>query len=152
MTGGRRLAIAGVLLAVFAAAIALKEMRRDYEDKGAPAAHQLAGRDATTQRRLPRLVDLGSDKCIPCKMMAPILEELKTEYDGRMAVEVIDVRKNRAAGAEYGITVIPTQIFLGPSGEELFRHEGYISKSDILAKWKELGVDLEPSASTGRRS
>jgi len=91
---------------------------------------------------LPRLVDLGADKCIPCKMMAPILEELKTEYTGKLQVDFIDVWKDPAPGRKAGIRVIPTQIFYDASGKELFRHEGFYSKEDILAKWKELGTDL----------
>jgi len=94
---------------------------------------------------LPRLVDLGAGKCIPCKMMAPILEELKEEYAGRLKVEFIDVWENPKAGSEYGIKLIPTQIFYDTSGKELFRHEGFFSKEDILSKWKEFGVDLMDS-------
>jgi len=93
-------------------------------------------------KKLPRLVDLGADKCIPCKMMAPILEELKKDYAGTVNVEFIDVWKNPEAGREYGIRLIPTQIFYDASGKELFRHEGFFSKEDILAKWRELGVEL----------
>ncbi|HIJ70898.1 MAG TPA: thioredoxin family protein [Planctomycetes bacterium] len=93
--------------------------------------------------RLPRLVDLGAGKCIPCKMMAPILAELKKEYAGRLKVEFIDVWEKPNVGAEYGIRMIPTQIFYGASGKELFRHEGFYSKADILAKWKELGIVIE---------
>jgi thioredoxin 1 len=91
----------------------------------------------------PRLVDLGADKCIPCKMMAPVLKELTKEYAGRLRVEFIDVWKNPAAGKAYKISLIPTQIFFDAAGKELFRHEGFFSKQDILAKWKELGVDLK---------
>lgn len=91
---------------------------------------------------LPRLVDLGAGKCIPCKMMAPILEELKSEYEGVLKVEFIDVWENPEAGKEYGIRLIPTQIFYDSTGRELFRHEGFFSKEDILAKWKGLGVEL----------
>jgi thioredoxin 1 len=91
--------------------------------------------------RLPRLVDLGAGKCIPCKMMAPILEELKKEYAGRMEVVFIDVWQNPDAGKEYGIEVIPTQIFYDAEGTELFRHVGFYGREDILGKWKELGVD-----------
>ncbi|MHC4737839.1 MAG: thioredoxin family protein [Planctomycetota bacterium] len=91
---------------------------------------------------LPRLVDLGADKCIPCKMMAPILEELKKEYAEIFDVEFIDVWKNPDAGNKYGIRLIPTQIFFDTSGKELFRHEGFFGKDDILAKWKELGIEL----------
>lgn len=94
---------------------------------------------------LPRLVDLGADKCIPCKMMAPILEELKSEYEGRLTVEFIDVWKNPDEAPKYGIKLIPTQIFFDASGKELFRHEGFFSREDILAKWKEYGVELSVS-------
>jgi thioredoxin 1 len=92
--------------------------------------------------KLPRLIDLGAGKCIPCKMMAPILEELKKEYAGRMEVVFIDVWKDPEAGKAYGIEVIPTQIFYDAEGKELFRHVGFFGKEDILGKWKELGVDL----------
>jgi len=96
-----------------------------------------------TSTALPRLVDLGADKCIPCKMMAPILEELKTEYAGRFEVVFIDVWEDPSRSEEYGIKLIPTQIFFDASGNELFRHEGFFAKADILAKWKELGIDIE---------
>jgi thioredoxin 1 len=94
-------------------------------------------------KKLPRLVDLGADKCIPCKMMAPILEELKKDYDGTINVEFIDVWKTPEKAKEYGIAIIPTQIFFDASGKELFRHEGFFSKEDILGKWKEFGINLE---------
>lgn len=92
---------------------------------------------------LPRLVDLGAKKCIPCKQMIPVLEALTTEYAGRLEVVFIDVWENRDAGKAYGIRIIPTQIFHDAAGTELFRHEGYWSKETILAKFKELGVDLD---------
>lgn len=91
---------------------------------------------------LPRLVDLGADKCIPCKMMAPVLEQLKTEYQGKLDVIFLDVWKNPDVDKPYNIKIIPTQIFIAPTGVELFRHEGFFSKEDILAKWKELGFDF----------
>jgi len=94
-------------------------------------------------KKLPRLVDLGAGKCIPCKMMAPILEELKKEYAGRFEVEFIDVWMDAAAGDKYGIKLIPTQVFFDPNGKELFRHEGFFSKEDILGKWKALGMDFK---------
>jgi thioredoxin 1 len=94
---------------------------------------------------LPRLVDLGADKCIPCKMMTPILAELAKEYAGQLDILFIDVWKNRKEGERYSIRVIPTQILYGADGKELFRHEGFYAKKDILAKWKELGVELKES-------
>jgi len=95
-----------------------------------------------TGKNLPHLIDLGADKCIPCKMMAPILEDLRQEYRGKLEVTFIDVWKNPAPGRQYGIRAIPTQIFLDPTGKELFRHEGFFSREDILAKWQDLGISL----------
>lgn len=99
------------------------------------------------RQALPRLVDLGADRCIPCKAMAPILVELRAEYAGRMQVDFIDVWKDPGAGDPYQIYAIPTQIFFGADGKELARHEGFISKADILATWKRVGVDF-PSSGT----
>lgn len=97
---------------------------------------------ALTPARLPRLLDLGSNKCIPCKMMATILAELTRTYEETFEVEVIDVWEDRAAAREYAIRVIPTQIFYDASGKEQFRHEGFMSREAILAKWEELGVKV----------
>ena len=94
---------------------------------------------------LPKLLDLGANKCIPCKMMAPILEELKMEYAGQLDVEFIDVWQNKDAGKPYKVEMIPTQIFFDANGKELFRHTGFMPKADILAKWEELGVELKPA-------
>ena len=91
----------------------------------------------------PRLVDLGADKCIPCKRMVPILDELKKEYASRLVVEFFDVWKNPDVGERYKIKLIPTQIFCDAGGKELFRHEGFFSKENILAKWKELGFNFD---------
>jgi thioredoxin 1 len=76
-------------------------------------------------------------------MMAPILEELKKEYQGQFEVVFIDVWENPESVKPYNIKLIPTQIFFDGNGNELFRHQGFISKEDILARWKELGVRLK---------
>ena len=103
----------------------------------------LSQRKENEGKALPRLVDLGAGKCIPCKMMAPILAELKQEYQDQLVVDVYDVEENRDYLDEYNVRVIPTQIFYDGSGQELFRHEGFMAKGDILAKWKELGIFFE---------
>ena len=97
---------------------------------------------AQTTFNLPRLVDLGADQCITCRMMAPILEGLKAEYKGQLEVVFIDVWKNRDEAKGYRINLIPTQIFYDTSGKEIFRHEGFFSKEDILGKWKEFGFNF----------
>ena len=97
---------------------------------------------AVAVQGLPRLVDLGSSQCIPCKMMKPALDDLKANYADRFDTVFIDVLQDPQAGQEYGISVIPTQIFFDADGNELFRHEGFLSREDILTKWKELGFDF----------
>lgn len=86
------------------------------------------------------VVDLGAKTCIPCKMMAPILEELKKEYAGRAEVIFIDVRDQANAGKAkaFKVMVIPTQIFYDKQGKEVFRHEGFFDKKAIAAKLDEL--------------
>ncbi len=136
------LVVAGLIVSV-AAILVLKQ--RDKEERASSGLTAAAVAAVPSEPGLPRLVDLGADKCVPCKMMAPILEELKEQYKGTFDVVFIDVWKNPDAGAQYGIKLIPTQIFYDASGKELFRHEGFFSKDDILAKWKEFGVALSAS-------
>ena len=141
-----KIAIVAAVAVAVVLAIALKRGKAPGTvPKGGKVTTQ-AGGEATDG--LPRLVDLGAGMCIPCKMMAPILEELRKEYEGRLDVVVIDVNEEKEEAARYKIDLIPTQIFFDPSGKELFRHEGFFSKEDILAKWKELGFDFAGSART----
>jgi thioredoxin 1 len=132
-----KILIVVALAATVVAAVALKQRGSGEAKNASPTASESGAKVA-----VPRLVDLGAGKCIPCKKMAPILEELKKEYAGRMEVEFIDVWKNPDAGKAYGVEMIPTQIFYDASGKELERHTGFFGKEDILAKWKELGVEL----------
>ncbi len=97
---------------------------------------------APVAAKLPRLLDLGAGKCIPCKKMAPVLEELRATYKGRLEVVFLDVWEDPKHADAYGVSTIPTQIFFDAEGKERFRHEGFFSREEILAKWKELGVDL----------
>jgi thioredoxin 1 len=108
----------------------------------APARPTVAPQPPPKPTSLPKLVDLGAKKCIPCKMMAPILEELKKEYKGKLVVEFVDVWENPKAAQEYGINSIPTQVFYDQQGKEFFRHVGFYSKEDILAKFTEHGIEL----------
>lgn len=106
------------------------------------------GSAADAAENRPKLLDLGSKVCIPCKLMAPILEQLRTEFRGALDVEFVDVgeRDNLAIGKKYGVNVIPTQVFLAADGKELWRHEGYISRYGILDKWRELGYEFAGKA------
>ena len=86
------------------------------------------------------MLDLGAKKCIPCKMMAPILEELKREYRGKASIVFIDVLVHREEARKYGIRAIPTQIFFDKNGKEVFRHEGFMDKKSIVRELGKLGV------------
>lgn len=97
---------------------------------------------AAKPKVLPRLVDLGAKSCIPCKMMAGVLDELTQEYGGRLEVVFYDVYDNPQSGRDYGVRAIPTQVFFDTQGKEFFRHEGFMPKADILAKFKEHGINL----------
>ena len=146
MKKNTRIGLALILAATVVTALALTQGNRPAGTSGAccPALASLSAfSNLALTNALPKLVDLGAGKCIPCKMMAPILEQMKKDYAGTLDVEFIDVWKNPDAGKQYQIEVIPTQIFYDATGKELFRHIGFYAKADILAKWKELGVDLK---------
>jgi thioredoxin 1 len=91
-----------------------------------------------TGKGMPVLVDIGADTCVPCKLMTPILNELKEELKGKILVLFLNLNTYPGVAQEYKISVMPTQIFYDASGEERFRHEGFYAKEDILAKLKEL--------------
>lgn len=103
-------------------------------------ASALASQPEIPVKDMVTMVDLGAGKCIPCKMMAPILDKLREEYAGRAAIVFIDVWEDRSQSARFGINSIPTQIFFDKSGKEIYRHEGFLAEEGIVAKLKELGV------------
>ncbi|MBN1125039.1 MAG: thioredoxin family protein [Sedimentisphaerales bacterium] len=130
-----------ILFVVLCAVVGVVAVRQ-YRQANAMAE---MGKDVAVGAGTAVLLELGSHSCIPCKQMMPILEELSTEYKDHFDVKFIDVYQDRDAVKKYGIEKIPTQIFFGAQGQELFRHVGFYPKEDILAKWKELGIALEPS-------
>ena len=87
------------------------------------------------------MIDLGADQCVPCKMMAPILEKLKKDYEGKAAIIFIDVWKNSDPARQYGIRAIPTQIFFDAGGREVQRHVGFMSEKDIVQQLTKMGVN-----------
>lgn len=90
------------------------------------------------------LIDLGATECIPCKMMAPIMAKLETDYQGKAAIAFIDVWKHKEQAPKYKIRAIPTQIFYDASGTEVSRHEGFMSEKDIVAQLTKMGVPSPP--------
>ena len=87
-------------------------------------------------------VELGSIKCIPCKKMQPIMEEIKKEYKGQVKVVFHDVwtDEGRPYASTYKIRIIPTQVFLDKNGKEYFRHEGFFPKEELVKILKMKGI------------
>ncbi|MEI7901630.1 MAG: thioredoxin family protein [bacterium] len=139
MKNGKNIAIVAAVVVAAGAIVFLKQSKQAAPPAGLAAQTGVAA-SAPQGKALPRLVDLGAGKCIPCKMMKPILDDLKATCAETFKTEFIDVWENPDEAKKYGINIIPTQIFFGVDGKELFRHEGFFSKEDILGKWKEFGV------------
>ena len=92
---------------------------------------------------VPRLLDLGSKGCAACTMLEPVLEELCKNYTGRLQIDFIDVWEHEQVATDYGVEIIPVQIFFDANGQERYRHQGFISAKDIVGKFTELGIILD---------
>jgi thioredoxin 1 len=118
-----------VVLAVVATAIALGVAWRLQAKSAQPGVGDF-----------PAVLDFGMGVCEQCKKMKPILTELAAEYQGRCRIEIIDIGEHPEQAGEYDVKLIPTQIFFDAQGQEVFRHEGFMPKADILRKLRETGV------------
>lgn len=78
-------------------------------------------------------VELGSLNCIPCKQMQPVMKAIEEKYDEQVKVVFYDVWKEdqKKYAQEYGIRLIPTQVFLDENGKEFHRHEGFYPEAEI---------------------
>jgi thioredoxin 1 len=89
---------------------------------------------------LPKLLDFGRGKCIPCKKMAPILQELSEEYKGRVIIKIIEIDQEKELTRVNRIRLIPTQIFFDSKNQEIYRHEGFLYKEEIKKVFEKMGV------------
>jgi len=78
-------------------------------------------------------VELGSVNCIPCKQMQPIMKSIEEKYGDQVKVVFYDVWKEdqKKYAQQYGIKLIPTQVFLDANGKEFHRHEGFYPEAEI---------------------
>lgn len=104
-----------------------------------PSSNDVAIRAALSSGR-PTVADFGARTCIPCKKMAPILEELSRELKGKANVTFTDVWATTGLAQDYRVQMIPTQIFFDAKGKEVKRHMGFMSKPDILKELKAAGL------------
>lgn len=85
-------------------------------------------------------IELGADRCIPCKAMQPVMREIALEYKDIIQVVFYDVWKNPTYGKDYGIQMIPTQVFIDKNGDEIFRHVGFFAKEEIIKNLKDKNI------------
>jgi len=89
---------------------------------------------------LPKLLDFGRGKCIPCKKMAPVLQELSEEYKDRVIIKIIEIDQESELTTANRIRLIPTQIFFDAKNQEVLRHEGFMDKEQIKKVFEKMGV------------
>jgi thioredoxin 1 len=140
--GNRHSYIALILLALMSIYLCSCQKGKEDSSSSDVTAKEISEEVPNIKAEIPRLVELGSVICIPYKMMAPILAELRKEYAGKLQVDFIDVKKDPETGRKHGVRVIPTQIFYDANGKELYRHQGFIDKGDILAAFRKNGIDF----------
>ena len=91
--------------------------------------------DVVLKADLPTLVDFWAVWCGPCKMIAPVLEEIAQEYEGQVQVTKLDVDHNNDSAFKYGVMSIPTLI-LFKDGQPAERIVGYMPKEKLLLRLK----------------
>jgi thioredoxin 1 len=82
---------------------------------------------------LPIIVDFWAVWCGPCKMIAPVLEEIGEEYDGQLVIGKLDVDHNNQSAMQYGVMSIPTLIVF-KGGQPVERIVGFMPKAKLLSK------------------
>ncbi|MHC4513468.1 MAG: thioredoxin family protein [Planctomycetota bacterium] len=123
----RSLVLAAVVIIVVAF-VAWQESRASTSTANPPAA----------ERSLPRVIDIGAGTCKPCLEMIPVMDAVKAEFEGRAIVELIDIREDADAKQRYRVKLIPTQIFFDRDGHEVWRHQGFLAKEEIVKRLAEL--------------
>jgi len=152
----------GLLLAVLSMfLLGGQSCRSDGQEENAPSTQTMKGETSTSPNRQAgeggevlvtfdlnldfskhkvTFIELGADRCIPCRAMQPLMREIAKEYAGKVQVVFYDVWKDPRPARKYGIQLIPTQVFIDQSGKEIFRHVGYFPKEEILQMFKEKGI------------
>lgn len=96
--------------------------------------------DNIPKKGIVTMIDLGRGTCIPCKMMAPILDRVSKRYEGKAEIVFIDLRFNQEQAYRFNIRAIPTQIFFDREGKEVFRHMGFLDEGSIEAQLFNMGI------------
>lgn len=86
------------------------------------------------------MLEIGSVGCIPCDKMKGVMDKLRTDYKDKLEVIFIDVRYDKENMRRFGVTMIPTQVFLDKDGKEFHRHIGYYAFEEIAPVLKKQGI------------
>jgi thioredoxin 1 len=99
------------------------------------------------ESELPVVVDFSAVWCPPCKMLAPVLDRLAAEYQGKVTVGEIDVDENQDIAIRYGVMAMPT-LGLFRGGKMIDRMVGYPGSATPIREWINKHVPTEPTPST----
>lgn len=132
--------VTGLVLFGVASALWLRAGRQ-----APPVAEEGASQAAGVQ--VPTLVELGSDKCTSCRAMIPVIKELESTHGCNVGLRSVDVWQQPELAKAFRVKTIPTQVLLGPDGEEIARHSGFWSATAIRAAFAKAGHEL--STDTG---
>lgn len=105
-------------------------------------AEQNATTDADSAKYKVTFIELGSVRCIPCQQMQPIMDTIRVRYGKQVNVVFHDVWTQQGApfADKYGVSAIPTQVFLDEKGQEYFRHVGFFPLEELVKILNQKGV------------
>lgn len=117
----------------------MRELMKDFKEKKGMTGEVVHITDSNFSKVVGEnslvLVDFFADWCMPCRMMAPVVEELAKDYAGKVLVGKINVDENPATAGQFQVFSIPTLVIM-KSGEEVDRIVGFVPKSQIEARLK----------------
>jgi thioredoxin 1 len=131
-----------VVLAFFTLLVVADTVNSQFSGWSTEARAQESGDSASVPAKgMVTMIDLGAKACIPCKMMAPVMEKVEKDYRGRAVIIFIDVWEDKEPAQRFGIRAIPTQLFFDKEGREMYRHVGFMSEEAIVSQLQKMGVN-----------
>lgn len=104
------------------------------------AAEPKINLQALLAKKVPLLLEFGSNCCPSCQYSKPILDDFAKVYGGKAVVTGVDVAVNKDLARDFKIRLTPTQVFLTPDGKEFYRKEGNLQQEEIIQIFNKMGV------------